>query len=153
MSDKPDIANSWPFRLAAVFFGLLFAALGSFALLSVIGVLPSQHPQTMASQVFGVSASIVFVCAGLGVMLFGLRLEALAAKLGGIALLAFVLTFNWIAFGPGEREFKRTTSVNGSVRHSSSASELEGRIVFGLFALAMDGVIVYGFIVARRRKP
>ncbi len=71
---------------------------------------------------------------------------------GLIALCAFIATFNWIAFGPGERNFTKSTSFSGPVVSSSvssgkkqTASETEGRLVFGIFAGAMDALILFGF--------
>lgn len=149
---KRDLAQSPGFRLAAILFGVLVTLLGLIALLGTIGLVPGPKEQTWSAQVFGMAASAVFVCAGAGVTLFGLRRERPAAKAGGFALLAFVLAFNWIAFGPGERQFKRQVTTSWSGKHSSTASELEGRTVFGIVALLMDGVLIYGLVAGRRKK-
>lgn len=149
------LANSIPFRIGAVLGGCLFAFLGAVALASVLGYLPSKVPSTGSYRVFGSMASSVFICAGLGMALFGLGWGQAAARLGGVALLCFVLTFNWIAFGPGERQFTRKTSTSlasSTTTSTSPASELEGRVVFGIFALLMDAVLVYGLVAGRRGK-
>lgn len=150
---KQHLANSTPFRLGAVLVGGLFAFLGAVALASVLGYLPSKVPSSFTYRVFGSMASSVFILAGLGMLLFGLGWAQVAARLGGVALLCFVLTFNWIAFGPGERQFTRKTSSSLTGTHSSPASEWEGRIAFGVFAVLMDAVIVYGLVAGRRKKP
>lgn len=148
-------ANSTPLRLGAVLVGCLFAFLGAVALASVLGYLPSKVPSSWTYRVFGSMASSVFILAGLGMLLFGFGWAQVAARLGGVALLCFVLTFNWIAFGPGERQFTRKTSTSlasSTTTTRAPASELEGRVVFGIFALLMDAVLVYGLVAGKRRK-
>ena len=60
--------------------------------------------------------------------------------IGLLIMVCFALVFNWVAFGPGEREF--TTSVNGFVVENSG--EIFGRSVFGFFAVLVDLWLVYG---------
>ena len=138
-------------RILAIPFGLCFAALGTVALLSVLGVLSAGVPTTLAYPVFGACASTVFSAAGLGIALFGLGLPRIAAKSGGLALLLFLATFNWIAFGPGERTFMSRTSSSFSATTVRPATELEGRIVFGIVALLMDSILIYGLVKGRNR--
>lgn len=149
---KEQLASSTPFRFGAVLVGCLFAFLGGVALASVLGYMPSKVPSTWSYRVFGSMASSVFICAGLGMLLFGLGWAKAAARLGGVAMLCFVLTFNWIAFGPGERQFTSKTSSSFTAEKTSPTSELEGRLVFGIVSLLMDGVIVYGLVVGRSRQ-
>lgn len=147
---RPSPIVSRAGRILAVPFGLCFAVLGTVALLSVLGVLPSQVPPTAAYRVFGLCASTVFIAAGLGVVLFGLGFQRVAAKAGGVALLAFLLAFNWIAFGPGERSFTRKLSSSFRAPAVSRVPEREGRSVFGIVALLMDAVLVYGMVKGRK---
>jgi len=139
-------------KILAIPFGLCFVVLGIIAMLSVFGVLKASVPTTQTYQVFGVFASAVFIAAGLGVALFGLGLNQIAAKSGGLALLLFLLTFNWIAFGPGDRKFTTKTSSSFSVQTVRPSSELEGRIAFGVVALLMDSVLIYGLVKGRRNR-
>ncbi|MCF7822429.1 MAG: hypothetical protein K9M17_08340 [Mariprofundaceae bacterium] len=60
--------------------------------------------------------------------------------IGWLIMVCFALVFNWVAFGPGEREF--TTSVNDIVVGNSG--ERSGRIVFGFFAVLIDLWLVWG---------
>lgn len=83
--------------------------------------------------------AILFCSGGLGLML-SRWLPKPATFCGVIGFCCFVVIFNWIAFGPGEREFTRGKS--GSV--GAPVSESEGRLVFGLFAGALDALIFYG---------
>lgn len=77
--------------------------------------------------------------------------KKIAGFFGAIAMLSFVLIFNWAAFGSGERNFTSKTNVNGYTT-SEKVSETEGRIVFGLFAGAMDLIIFYGIAVIFFKK-
>lgn len=139
-------------RILAVPFGLCFVALGSVALLSVVGVLDSAVPATFAYRVFGVCASVVLIAAGAGVVLFGLGFQRVATYSGGLALLAFLAAFNWIAFGPGERTFTRKLSSSLTAPPVSQVSEFEGRAAFGIFALLMDAVLAYGLVKGHKSK-
>lgn len=119
--------------------GALFMAMG----LVVMG-LASDRPAAGASAP-QVPAAILWLT---GTVFF-------AAGFGLIALCAFTAVFNWIAFGPGERHFTRTTSsTTGAVTSSkeSAVSELEGRLVFGAVAGLLDLVIVAGIYQALRHR-
>lgn len=88
----------------------------------------------------------VFVCAGGGIAVYQF-LPRIAGWCALIALLAFVAIFNWVAFGPGERHFSKSTTTGGgsvTATKKGSASEIEGRLVFGLFAGLLDVLILYG---------
>jgi hypothetical protein len=63
--------------------------------------------------------------------------------------LAFLTLFNWIAFGPGEREFSMSLSIQFLSFGLDCGSEIIGRIAFGIPALLMDaflGYVIYGLI-------
>ncbi len=135
-----------------MFFGLCFVAMGVVALLSVFGYLPSRQDFTVSAQILAVLAAGVFVFAGIGMLLVGFRINQLAAKSAGISLLFFVLGFNWIAFGPGDRNFTRKTSSSLTSTTTRAVSETEGRMVFGIVAGAANLLIIYGFVRARRHK-
>lgn len=134
--------------------GALFMAMG----LVVMG-LASDRPTAGASAPQVPAAILwltgtVFFAAGFGMFMFRF-FPRLATASGLIALCAFTAVFNWIAFGPGERHFTRTTSsTTGAVTSSkeSAASELEGRLVFGAVAGLLDLVIVAGLYQALRHR-
>jgi hypothetical protein len=50
-----------------------------------------------------------------------------------LTVTCFALTFDWVAFGPGERKF--TSNIMG-IRWQSG--ELSGRVAFGFFAILLD---------------
>lgn len=126
--------------------------------LLVFGVLTGHVPlQSGALRVPAILLGLIgllFSAAGLGLLLSRL-VPKFAAFCGLLAFCAFVGLFNWIAFGPGERYFSRsiTSSAAGSSSsHQSAASEAEGRLVFSLFAGALDALILYGLYHGLRRR-
>jgi hypothetical protein len=139
-------------RAGAAIFGAVCAGMGLVVLASVSGCLPTPKSFTFPKQVMAILGAGVFVSAGLGMLLFGLGAKAAAARLGVIALLVFVVTFNWIAFGPGERNFTRKIGSRFTQTRTFQASEIEGRAVFGIVAGVMDLLVIYGLIKAKRHK-
>src|SRR6185437_7991572 len=83
--------------------GLLFAAMGLFLTGSVIYRAIHTDAITLDS-LMGVPASLMFVFAGI---LLGLPAEYTKwrAVLATLVISCFALTFDWVAFVPGEREF------------------------------------------------
>lgn len=147
-----DLATTVLFRVLLFLFGSCFLAAGSFIFLAVLNLIPNSLSHTSAGTVFGTLGSATFAFAGLGMVLYAVGLPNVAAKAGLMALLAFVLTFNWIAFGPGERQFQTTSSSSWGGKRVSTASETEGRILFGLAALVMDGLILFPLFTRKRYK-
>lgn len=94
----------------------------------------------------------VFIFTGIGLMLFSLGVTQTAAKAGVAALFFFLLTFNWIAFGPGERHFTRKISSSFATTSVSKPSEMEEKVVFGIIAGLMDLLVLYGLLKSRSRK-
>lgn len=139
-------------RISAFLFGLPFTAMGVLVVLTVFGYLPAASSFAWPAKVMTVLGAAVFVCAGLGMLLFGMGANRLAAQTAGMSLVFFLLTFNWIAFGPGERSFTRKTQSSFSATTVSKVSETEGRLVFGIITGLVDLLVVYGFISARRRR-
>lgn len=69
--------------------------------------------------------------------------------------LIFVFLFNWVAFGPGEREFGISISIPFLTFEFDRAIEIIGRIAFGIPALLMDAFLgygMYGLVVERVGK-
>jgi len=149
-SSQMHPSHSRLLRLGAGLLGLLFISMGLVAVLGAIGYLAGRHPIPSSERAAVCLVAGVFLSAGCGLLFFGIGRNRSAARLGGLALLAFLVTFNWMAFGPGERNFRRTISSSFS-QASSTVGETEGRAVFGIVAGALDILIIYGFVKARRR--
>ena len=131
----------------ALLFGGAFTAAGALIFALLLGHIPTQPGSMQAPPAVIGLVGTVFFTAGLGIMLFRIT-PKFAGICGLIALCAFIATFNWIAFGPGERHFTKHTTVSGAAISTSkkqTASETEGRLVFGIFAGAMDALILFGF--------
>jgi hypothetical protein len=111
--------------------GFMFAAMGLMVIgLAVNGAIRAD-PFT-ADTLMGVPAGLMFVFAG---VLIGLPPEYTRwrAVLATLVVTCFALTFDWVAFGPGERKFGGSIVGIGLV-----PSELMGRISFGFFAVILD---------------
>ena len=112
-------------------FGLLFAAIGlmitGFALYGAVHADPFAADRLMA-----VPAGLMFVFGGILI-----ALPPQYAKwrnlLTTLVITCFALTFDWVAFGPGERRF--TGSIGGI---GFIPGEMMGRAFFGLFAVVLD---------------
>jgi hypothetical protein len=133
-----------PSRPAAILMGLACLAGGLAVVAAATGVLPTQ-PGTLEAPrwvvgcagVIFISGSLVPLNAAFGLPGWVNRLVALTVGVG------LALVFNWIAFVPGERHFSSTFSVPG-VSVSGDSGAIAGRIVFGIGALLIDAIVLYG---------
>lgn len=57
--------------------------------------------------------------------------------LAALIVTGFALTFDWIAFGPGERHFTASAGGGAAGVHTTVGSRT-GRIAFGVFAVLLD---------------
>ncbi len=149
---KFNPARSKIIKIAALILGGFYTLGALIVFMYCLGIVSTQNPVVPENQILGLIISTTFIAAGLGVIFFALDQKSIAAKAGGVALLVFVLAFNWIAFGSGERNFKQKISTSFSKTAVSSISEREGRIIFGAVALLLDAIVIYGFISARKNK-
>jgi hypothetical protein len=62
----------------------------------------------------------------------------------GATVTMMAIIFDWIAFGPGERHFSATISFGG-IAGGSGSGETSGRILFGICAIALDGLATWGW--------
>ncbi|GAB6197088.1 hypothetical protein PAGU2595_024070 [Lysobacter xanthus] len=139
-------------RIPAVVFGLCFLAAGVVCYYSVFQWATNASQRSPWDVALIACVGTVLGAAGAAMVAFGLGRAGAAGMMAAYSLLAFVLTFNWVAFAPGERPFVRKTSRSFSGLERKAVSESEGRAVFGVAALLMDTLILYGFIAQRRRK-
>jgi hypothetical protein len=112
-------------------FGLLFAGVGvmitGFALYGAVHADPFTPDRLM-----GVPAGSMFLFAGILIALPPAYTKW-RSLLATLVITCFALTFDWVAFGPGERRF--TGSIDGI---GFIPGEMMGRAFFGLFALVLD---------------
>jgi hypothetical protein len=125
-------------------FGLLFAAPG--LLLTGSAIYHAIHADPfVADNLMGVPAGLMFVFAGI--------LLALPPQYAGwrnllttLVITCFALTFDWVAFGPGERKFSGSIMGFGFI-----PGELLGRVLFGVFAVILDGCAIAMWVGLGRR--
>jgi hypothetical protein len=130
----------------ALLFGGTFTAAGLLIYAVLVGQIPAQTGAIKVPPAILWLTGTVFFAAGLGMMFFRIT-PKFAGACALVALCSFVATFNWIAFAPGERNFSKHSTVSGpgvSSSRQQPASETEGRLVFGIFAGAMDALILFG---------
>jgi len=125
-------------------FGLLFAAMG--LLITGLAIHFGIHATdpVKANAYMGLPAGLMFVFAG---MFMALPPESRwRSLLATLVVTCFALTFDWVAFGPGERKF--AGYVMG-IQYMSC--ELFGRVSFGFFAILLDIFAVAMWIGEFRR--
>jgi hypothetical protein len=141
---RPAAPSGLAARLLTVLFGGVFVAVGGLIVAVALGHVPAR----LAAPPWVVAAAGSVFIAGGGLVIFeAFPVRPAFKKALHIAFIAaLALPFNWTAFGSGEREFTRTTSVDGT-RRSAPASEASGRLAFGIGAVILD-VIVLAYLVA-----
>ena|SRR5258706_11866766 len=110
--------------------GVVLLAAGSA--LATLGIFRAADPAEPLAFL-AIPAGLVFV--------FGGALVLLPAKLqlpfAALMVTSLAVLFDWVAFGPGERQFTSSLGVGGG-RVTWTGGELAGRAFFGVFALLMD---------------
>ena len=157
MTDKKS-----PYLKGAVWLGLVFllpSAASMFAILSA-----DADAFDLAPRWLVFSSALMFFNSGIvvGLMDTGFndyRETWWLSYLHGIALISILLIFlmllNWVAFGPGEREFSIGISIPFLAIDFDRANEILGRVFFGIPALIFDAGLVggmYAFIVETFKK-
>jgi len=111
--------------------GSLFAVPGLAMMASALYGVAHDAPFT-ADVLMGMSIALMFVFAGISVGLppsYRKWRNVLAA----LVVTCLAVTFDWVAFGPGERHF--TGSIGGI---GFIPGETMGRVMFGIFAVVID---------------
>jgi len=118
-------------RNGSVAVGLFSAATGLMVMGLALDRAIHANPFT-ADSLMALPAGLLFVFGGI---LIGLppQYERWRSWLATLVVTCFALTFDWVAFGPGERHF--TGSINGI---GFVPGEVMGRFFFGVFALVLD---------------
>ena len=143
--------------------GLAFSAMGLFVLLSALNVIPSDDASYNAPRWVAAMAGITFAAAGVLLLLKEASAEygsytisgvpALATAQSGLGFLIFVslaLIGNWVAFGPGDRQFSGSLSIGIGIIGGLS-DEWVGRACFGAGAILMDIFIIFILVRAIRQ--
>lgn len=152
MSEREHIRQMSP--RGRFFMALAFFFFGGFLLAMVFGWIHVDPSRIHAPLwVLGAAAMVFVLGGGMILLAESERYAWLRNLVVWLFVLCLALPFNWIAFGEGERAFSSSSSMMG-VGSYGSASETEGRTVFGFFAVLMDLVVVLMPLGAlKRRKP
>jgi len=139
----------WLIAAVLTFFGAIALAIG-------LGRIPLPPEQLRAPLWVVAACGVSFGALGLTVALEGAeRFKLLRSSFGFVFLLSFATVFNWIAFGPGERHFSGQTTfgIGGdAMPMPGGGSELTGRVVFGIVAVAANLMIVVPLARAIARR-
>jgi hypothetical protein len=84
----------------------------------------------------GVPAGLIFVFGGALILLPRTYARG-QLPLVALTVTSLAVVFNWVAFGPGEREFAGPLSSGGGTA-TGAAREMTGRLFYGFIALIMD---------------
>ena len=129
--------------------GLAMTAMGlGIVALGVVYLV--QDPRKLVSgEVAALPAGVAFAAGG-AMLALPERLVRTRALVGALLITAFALTGDWIAFGPGERQFSGGFS-SGPVAVHLSPGETLGRVVFGIGAVIMDVLAVLVWVRLLRK--
>jgi hypothetical protein len=84
----------------------------------------------------GVPAGLIFVFGGALILLPPAHARG-QLPLAALTVTSLAVVFNWVAFGPGEREFAGPLSSGGGTAMGATR-EMTGRLFYGFIALVMD---------------
>jgi len=128
--------------VALILAGAALSARGGYVLVQETHKLASD-----AMAIVPVGMVLAFACLLLAVPPRFARLRTFA---GAVLITAFALTFDWIAFGPGTRQFGGGV-VSGALAVPFRPGEMLGRGVFGVVALVLTLVAVLAWVHGIRR--
>lgn len=138
-----------PSLVGRIVLGVISAAIG----FAVIGVALSAAIHTTdtftSDRIMAVPAGLIFVLGGALVALppGGRRWRSM---LSALLVTCFAVTFDWIAFGPGDRRFGGGISL-GLVGAGLPVAEFYGRAAFGVVAIVLDILAIVAWISHCRR--
>jgi len=129
-------ASQQPSPGTRIALGVLFSACGVLPIaLGTYSAWHATHPLTSADFIFAPIA-LIFVIGGVLVALPP-RDDATHRLLATLLLTFFAATFDWVAFGPGERHFSGGIGF-GIGGFGFNPGETSGRAVFGIGAVLID---------------
>jgi hypothetical protein len=125
---------------ARVLMAVAFLFFSGFLFAFVFGWLPSKEKAPIWVIT---SVAIFFSLCGVLILLTGsTRFSWLRNLVSWLFLVTLAVPFNWIAFGEGERHFSSSLSVGTVMMNNTTPGENEGRIVFGIFAVVLDMMVL-----------
>ncbi len=148
---KPTMAGRMPSPMARFFLGAALVAGGLFPVLGAFDIGPLHARDIHGPPWLGAVAGGIFVLGGVFLWIgdAATRHPWIGGTLVALLLTAFASIGNWIAFGAGPREC--TGGVSGIFFASKAAAALECRIGFGIGALMLDGMLLWGLGIGLRK--
>jgi hypothetical protein len=148
---KMTISNDQSSSLSprgAWLFALTFWTAGLAIIGVALGWIPIAAEDIHAPRWVGGAAGVTFIAAGFAPLVGRWGPASIMSRIvsAGVVL-PLTLVANWVAFGPGVRQFSGGLSF-GFFALSQRTSELSGRIAFGIGAILLDILIVM-FVVRR----
>ena len=138
--------------LGQVLVGGIPLLMGAFIVLMALDIIPSDESAFHVPRWVVAVAGAVFMVGGMAVIwqsAFAHLQETIWYRTvshlfaAGI-FLCFSLVFNWVAFGPGERQFSNSILIPFVSLELGDADFSAGRFFFGIFALLLDIAVLYG---------
>ena len=125
--------------------------MGGFIVLLSLDIIPSDESAFHAPRWVAAAAGGVFMVAGMAVIWQNsfthlqdvIWYKVVSHLLVGGIFLSFTIIFNWVAFGPGEREFSSSVSIPFISFERADSNASSGRFFFGIFALLLDIGVIY----------
>lgn len=120
-------------------------------MLVALDVIPSPEENFHAPRWVVLIAGLCFFAAGSFVSLSDPRLEVLQEEswfrlivtaFQAVVPLSLVFLLNWVAFGPGDRQFSSSISLPFIRIFTENSSQIMGRCAFGTAAVLTDLVLV-----------
>ena len=138
--------GEWLFAFAFWMAGLAIIALA-------LGWIPAPPEYFHAPRWVVAVAGAAFVSGGFAPLAARLGPASLLSQfVGGGVVVPLTLIANWVAFGPGSRQFSGGLSIGGLAMSPASTSELAGRVVFGFGAVLLDIFVIAIVIRVLRGK-
>jgi len=132
--------------------GPLFLGAGILLLGTSFGYVPAEYAWNPIHTWMIPLGGVTFMCMGMWLFLVHVSRKA-AQPFGFVAVFLFIGAFNWVAFGPGERQFTAQMAINSPLESTGHIiPDIQGRIIFGIFAGGMDALILCGWYLALRKK-
>ncbi|MGD8276714.1 MAG: hypothetical protein PVH00_01755 [Gemmatimonadota bacterium] len=128
---------------------LIAIAAGGFIVAIALDVIHAPPESFHAPRWVVAAAGSVFVLAGI-LLLAGDGDSGFRRFMVAVLVTVFALPFDWVAFGPGPREFSGSAGVGG-VGVAGRVGELSGRVVFGIGAVVLDLLALFAWIRFLRR--
>jgi peptidoglycan/LPS O-acetylase OafA/YrhL len=139
-----------PSRGGRIALGFISAAIGLVVIGTAVSAAIHATDPFTSERIIAIPAGLIFVLGGALVALPpGSR--RWQSVLSALLVTCFAVTFDWVAFGPGERKFGGGVSLGLHVGAGFPVGEFIGRAVFGVVAIVLDIFAIIVWISHCRR--